>query len=1210
MRKGIAYNRIGSISCMLPARHYLTGSLILILIIFFSFKASGQENPVYDEISVFLEMPGVGGFDIPAVIKGTDLYLPVPDLFDFLKIRNIPSAGLDSISGFFINPEAKFLINYSTNRIRYQDRIYTISTGDLIRTESDLYMKSSLFGRVFGLECEFNFRNLSVKINSKLELPLIREMRLEEMRRNLTRLKGEVKADTTIGRTYPWFRMGMADWSAIGTEAVDGLSEARLNLNLGAMVAKGEATASLYYNSLEPFTEKQQYYQWRYVDNDFAPLRQVMVGKIATNSVSSIYNPVIGVDFTNTPTTYRRSFGTYKLSDKTDPGWIVELYVNNVLVDYVKADASGFYSFDVPLVYGNSMVKLKFYGPWGEEKSREQNINIPYNFLPANTFEYNVSAGFVEDSSFSRFSRASVSYGATGSLTIGGGAEYLSSVKSQPAMPFITSSLRITNNILLSADYTYDVRARGIFTWRLPSNLQLDLNYTWYDPNQTAISYNYREERKAALSVPLKIGNFYSYQRFTVYQVVLPLSNYTTAEWLFSGSIFGVNTNLTTYAMITGNENASVYSNLALAFRLPARLTLMPQIQYSYSYNKVLSAKVRVEKFLGKNAFAYLQYEQVFSNDLKMAEIGFTYNFSFAQTGLTYRQTNSTPTFIQYARGSLISDPQTHYFGADEHPNVGKGGITVIAFIDLNNNGKWDSGEPRAAGLNLHANGGRVIKNDSDTTIRITGLEPYTSCFIELDPASFENVAWRLPFKTMNVMVDPEILKTVEVPVTIAGEASGIVSMAGEGGKQGVGRIIVGFYNEMHKPVARTVSEDDGYYTYFGLAPGRYMVKVDTGQLKRLGLFAAPDTIGFRIRAGMEGDVVSGLEFILRKITKDTTRTITEKPPVQEPVKQVVRRDTVYMKIHEVTEQTITIGEDSYAVQLGAFRKRSNAEAFRKRLETILGKKVEIVVEKDLFKVRVTGLKDRKEVDETLEKLRKSGVSEVWIIFIKANQQERILIDKVDSVRRIKETIIEQPVTEVTPEMAIQAGAFRREEFAVTLRQKLASATGKPVIIIHEDGYYKVRITGFRNLQEIDKMMPLLGMLGLKDLWVPVVKKPIVTKPEVNKPDTTHRKIEVPVRPVQNPSDTTAKVKPETKTETVVKEPPFSLHVGEFRKHAQALRAQKKVSLKLHLPVEIYMRWDSYHLVITGFNSREETFPYYPELAGMGYTNIYVIEKK
>ena len=60
----------------------------------------------------------------------------------------------------------------------------------------------------------------------------------------------------------------------------------------------------------------------------------------------------------------------------------MELYVNNVLVDYVKADASGFFTFEVPLVYGNSLVKLRYYGPWGEEHSREQTISIPFNFLP------------------------------------------------------------------------------------------------------------------------------------------------------------------------------------------------------------------------------------------------------------------------------------------------------------------------------------------------------------------------------------------------------------------------------------------------------------------------------------------------------------------------------------------------------------------------------------------------------------------------------------------------------------------------------------------------------------------------------------------------------------------------------------------------------------------------------------------------------------
>ena len=213
-----------------------------------------------------------------------------------------PDQNLESITGFFINPEANYLISRSENKITYQDQIFNLEPGDLVRTESNLYLKSSYFGKVFGLDCKFDFRSLSVKVNSRLELPLIREMRQEEMRKNLNRLKGEVKADTTIGRSYPLFKFGMADWSAIASEEINGKAETRLGLSLGSMIAGGEATAALTYNSQDPFTEKQQYYLWRYVNNDFNALRQVMAGKITTNSISSIYNPVVGVQITNTPT--------------------------------------------------------------------------------------------------------------------------------------------------------------------------------------------------------------------------------------------------------------------------------------------------------------------------------------------------------------------------------------------------------------------------------------------------------------------------------------------------------------------------------------------------------------------------------------------------------------------------------------------------------------------------------------------------------------------------------------------------------------------------------------------------------------------------------------------------------------------------------------------------------------------------------------------
>jgi hypothetical protein len=1073
-----------------------------------------QEEPDYDEISVSIDVPRVGGGEIDAVIRGEELYLPVTDLFDFLKIRNVPSQGLESVSGFFINPEATYIISRTENFIHYQDKIFNLEPGDLIRSESNLYLRSSYYGKVFGLECAFNFRNLSVTVNSKLELPLIREMRQEEMRRNLTRLKGEVQADTTIGRTYPLFKFGMADWSAIATEEINGKAETRLNLALGSMIAKGEATASLNYNSTDPFTEKQQYYLWRYVNNDFKPLRQVMAGKIATHAVSSIYNPVVGVQFTNTPTTYRRSFGSYTLSDKTEPGWIVELYINNVLVDYVKADASGFFTFEVPLVYGNSIVQLKYFGPWGEERTREQNINIPFNFLPVKTMEYTISAGIVEDSLSSRFSRASINYGLTRSLTVGGGMEYLSSVTSRPAMPYLNASLRITNNLLLSGEYTYGVKAKGTLTYRLPSNLQFDLNYAWYEKDQKAISFNYREERKAVVSMPLIIGKFSSYNRLTLYQLVLPASKYTTGEWLFSSSLFGVNTNLTTFALYAGNEKPYLYSNLALALRLPAGFVLMPQAQYGYTRNEFLSAKISLEKHFLEHAFLNISYEQNFSNDLKMAELGLRYDFSFAQTGASVRQSNNKTTLVQYARGSLINDRKTKYLGTDNRTNVGRGGISIVPYIDLNSNGKKDPGEPRAYGLNLRASGGRIEKSDRDTTIRILSLEPYTNCFIELDPNSFDNVAWRLPKLTYNVAVDPNILKLIEIPVIVAGEANGFVSLEKGGEKKGLGRIIVSIYTSNYKPSGKTLTEDDGYFSYFGLAPGKYFVKIDTAQLRKLEMTSKPDTLHFNIKGGMEGDIVDGLDFTL-KLQSDTVAFITTKP--------VIRRDTTYTIIHEITEELLTISEDCYAIQVGAFKRRSNAEGMRRKLQGIVGKKdVNIVLEGDYFRVRIFDYKTREEVDKQILMLKKYGLNEFWIVKLLAKQQQKVLVFKDTTVAVIKETIINVPV--------------------------------------------------------------------------PVITKPVEEKPVIVQPDTTHKVIEEKIKV------------PVVEEKPVAPEPTIALRVAVYHNRFKALRAQRKIINKLGLPVEIAQQYEYYYVMVTGFFTREETYRYYPELAGIGFPAITLIE--
>ncbi|MEE4215621.1 MAG: SPOR domain-containing protein, partial [Bacteroidales bacterium] len=955
----------------------LRGSLIFLSLIFLvqpsaSILAQGVENQqeAY-EISVSLKVPRVGGTEIEALIKGREPYLAISELFDFLKIKNTPANNFESVSGFFISPDNTYLIDRLNNTIQYDDRIINLGPGDLIKTESNLYLKSSYFGEIFGLYCSFNFRALSVTLETQLDLPLIREMRQEEIRKNLSRLRsGEKEADTLVQRTYPMFRFGMADWSAIATEQIGGPSNARLNLSLGAMILGGEATASLNYDTRQAFTERQQHYLWRYVNNDNNLLRQVRAGKIPTYAHSTIYNPVIGAQLTNTPTTYRRSFGTYTLSDRTEPGWIVELYVNNVLVDYTEADASGFFTFEVPLVYGNTIVKLKFFGPWGEEQTREQNINIPFNFLPPGTLEYTIGGGIVEDGSASRFGRAEVDYGLNRRISLGAGFEYLSSVTSSPLMPFINSSLRITNNLLLTGQYIHGVKAGGNLTYRSPSNFQFDIKYNKYDKDQEAISFNYLEERKASLSIPLRFGKFSSYNRFSINQIVLPNSDYVTGEWLFSGSMMGISTNLTTYGIFIDRADPYVYSNLSFAFRLPGRLTLMPQLQYGFSKGEFISAKIRIEKHFINQAFLNLSFERNMRSNLNLAELGFRYNFSFAQVGASARYSQGTGSFVEYARGSLVNDGRTKYRRADNRPNVGRGGIILRPFLDYNANGVKDPGENSAPGLNLRTSSGRVDKSEKDTLIAITGLEPYTACYIELDPNSFYNIAWRLPYESLSVKVDPNIMKNIDIPVSVVGEAAGFVKLEGPEGVKGLGRIIVRYLDENKEVVASALTEYDGYYSYFGLKPGKYFVMPDTAQLNKLGMVSEPDSMSFVIGKSLEGDIVGDLDFTLRLTRTDSLEADTiAMADTTDVVVPVTKTDSSYTVIHEVTEELITITEDSWAIQMGAFTTRKYAEIMRDRLERLLGKNVEIVMEGEFYKVRILDLKDRQEVDEHIERL-------------------------------------------------------------------------------------------------------------------------------------------------------------------------------------------------------------------------------------------------
>ncbi len=1157
-------------------RGCFVGFILFLFLLPYHLKA--QDEPIYDEISVYLQVKDIGGMEVPAVIKDDVVYLPLKDIFDFLKFKTDMSQSMDSISGFLITTKESYILDYKNNKITFQGKTFQLKPGEMIRTETNLYLLSKYFGEVFGLNSKYSIRTLSVNMETKLELPAMREKRLEQMRQNINRITGEVKTDTTIKRSFPLFHFGMADWSVIGTQQIGQKEDTRINLALGSVIAGGEANFMLNYNTNEAFSEKQQYYYLRYVNNNRSWLRQTIFGKIGTDAISSIYNPVVGMRLTNTPTTYRRSFGTYNLSDYTTPNWTVELYVNNVLVDYKKADASGFFNFQVPLVYGNSQIRLKFYGPWGEERVKEQTLTIPFNFMPVKKLEYTLVAGMVEDSTNSILSRGSFNYGVSKSITVGAGVEYLSSVTSGPVMPFFTMSTRPLSNLILTGEYTYGVRAKGIMSFQFKNNMQMELNYTKYEPGQKAVNYNYLEERKAIFTLPIKANKFSLYNRMTYNQIIMPGTRYTTAEWLISGALFGVNTNLTNYAMFSEQSKPYTYSNLSFSLRLPGGYMVMPQTQFNYSQAQFISAKIGIEKYVFKNGFFSLSYENNFLSKVQMAQFGFRYDFPFAQTGFTVRQSNAETTLMEVARGSLIMDAKTRYFGANNRTSVGKGALVFAPFLDLNCNDKRDPGEPKEYNLSIRISGGKPFQDDKDSTIRVLDLESYTSYYVELDQNSFDNVAWKLRKKTMTVIVDPNQFKLIEVPIAVVGEVSGTVYKKGKGEAAGLGRIVVNFFDKNSKVVGKTLTEPDGYFSYLGLAPGKYYAQVDTSQLKRVNMSIDSAQLPFNIKQSRDGDIVEGIDFTLTSLKAEEEPVMPDLSKEQLAQTDKSKESAAPAEKTKVTPaQPVTEADKNALAAADAAKKPADAKpiaavpAGTKPADT----KPVAAVPSDVKPADakpIAAVPTETKQAEPIPPITKPAPTTPGTA--KPDTSQKAAITKAPAA----------PTTIVTrgKQYFVQVGAFMDQKNAKRVATYLSHAVPYKVQIVVSGMYSKVRLGGFSTSKEAEDCIRMMDAKGIENkerviLELDVISTTTVAPSTPNNADVTTPPAKTGTMPATLKPDSTA---------PAVSGP--TIQLGLFQDKDNAQKCLEKMASEAPYPIKMVVENGKYAVRFGPFSNVTE----------------------
>lgn len=825
--------------------------------------AQAQDTPEYEPITVTLVVPRTGSAELAAVVAGNTVYLSVAELFNLLKIQNQRSAEADSISGFFIDPANTYLIDGRQKMIRLGNTKHTLKPGELVVQDFDLYLHIDVIGRVFDLPCSFDARALVVTLRANTELPVVRIIKQELFRNSIAKSQPTTRPDSVLAAAKTFFLPGPVEWT-INAQKITGSTQFNGQVRASALVLGGVLLGIMRWS---PPGRASSDFRWHKALPQGRWVRQIHAGRTPLGSSLPATGVITGIQLTNITATPRRAFGTYRINDQTEPGWIVELYINKVLVNFIRTDATGAYTFDVPLVYGTTSITLKFYGPWGEVTVKEQNIHVPYNLLPKGKAEHTAVAGMSGRDYRYPFAKWETNFGLTTKLTVGGGVEWNPRLGQNKPLHYLQMTLQPFPRALVYAQNIAALRTNVRLAYALPGKVQAELSYTRFGTQKRVLGNNFLQEHRVSVNMPLIKKQGTNWQMNLMRQQ-LPKS------WLYN-----FNATLSSRVGVTGNtitfrrqwipisrslNTLDVQSNIPVS----RQWQLNGQLRYNIGEKQLMQVNLQSEKKLGvRGSIRMLAGYQPEENTL-FGTLSLSMNLEVLQAGFSAGYSNQQFNWQANASGSLLMS-RSGQIQASSVSVAEKARVILSAFLDLNNNKVQDKWEPKVAHVQVAVSGGGNIQpNKKDTSLVITDLDAFKTQLLAIDDTQFENLSWRLSLRSIQLTLNPGETRYIKIPVTVGGEANGTIQIQNEQRIRPLGKINVIFTDQNGTRVASALSDQDGYYSYLGLKPGTYTVAPDPFQLKKMQLTCTPAQHIIAVKPTIDGDYIPDLDFKVSKIPR------------------------------------------------------------------------------------------------------------------------------------------------------------------------------------------------------------------------------------------------------------------------------------------------------------------------------------------------------
>jgi len=828
------------------------------------------------------------------------LILPLGDYVRALEF----SIGVDPengrADGWFLDEDQLFALDLSRSEVVLKGRRKTFDPQLVELHEDDIYVDTRLLAEWFPADIEFDLSNLLVRVSSRE--PLLVEQRLDRERRRgaaLHRRRVDAAEYPEKDVPYRWISWPFVNVSAESGYERNSLGEAaisaRYNLLATADLAKMDSSLFVAGENGQGVSQVRLEMGRRDPDGELVgPLgaTSYSFGDISTPPVDLIASSRFGrgAQISSFPLDRTGEFDSTTLIGELPLGWEVELYRNEVLLDFQASRADGRFEFeDVQLLFGLNVLRLRFFGPQGQRREEVRRIYVGPGQVPAGEFNFRVAVNQQDEYLIP------VDDGNTGGAATQGEARAITELEygvnkntsvaaSAISLPlnggrrnYGSLGLRMGFNSLFSrldimADDAGGKAAKVGVQVSLPLNLAFLAEHSEFDG---FISEEYPDDvdpiaRVSELRVdgvipgghvfrvPFSVkatreesesGNTDSLISNRLSAAISRISMSNSLEWQIAEGPLGKTTNARGTFLVAGRIG---------------RTTLRGDLQYGVEpVGELTSSTLAVERQFDTDLRGRIAAEKRFTGaETTTYSARLSNRFDLASLGVSGQWTDDDSwSALLSLSFSLGREPRSGDWRVSSRNMADNGSVSARVFLDNDLDGVFGEGDTPVEGARLAA--GRTTgreETDENGVVFVTGLQADRRADLTLAPRSLVDPYWVAEPEGYALVPRAGSPATVDFPLVVTGEIDGMVYMIDKGRAYELADVTLQLQAPDGTMVAETKSAFDGFYLFEFVRPGDYVVQVAPEQLARLGFVSSG---GKKVTIGGDGTMASGIQFTL-----------------------------------------------------------------------------------------------------------------------------------------------------------------------------------------------------------------------------------------------------------------------------------------------------------------------------------------------------------